>query len=135
MTQHTDDAEGDVRTIRVPEGLVGFPATAYEVRPVATGLYDLAPLDHDGPRFVTAAAEAFFPDYHPEIDDATAQRLGIEVAEDALVLLVVTIAEDITRSTANLLAPVVVNARTSDAEQVVLTGQDFPLRAPLVPAP
>jgi flagellar assembly factor FliW len=50
------------------------------------------------------------------------------------VLLIVTVAEDVTRSTANLLAPVVVNARTLAAEQVVLTGQDFPLRAPLIAA-
>ncbi len=135
MTQHTEEARTTVRTIRVPEGLVGFPATEYEVRPVATGLYDLAPVGGDGPRFVTAAAEAFFPDYHPEIDDATAARLGLTAAEDALVLLLVTIAEEVTRSTANLLAPVVVNARTLEAEQVVLTGQDLPLRAPLVAAP
>ena len=135
MTQHTEDAPAGFRTITVPEGLVGFPATQYEVRPVAAGLYDLTPLDGEGPQFVTAAAETFFPDYHPEIDDSTALRLRLTTAEDALVLLVVTVAEDVARSTANLLAPVVVNARTLDAEQVVLTGQDFPLRAPLVAAP
>lgn len=134
MTQQTQEADLDVRRIHLPEGLVGFPATEYEVRAVATGLFDLAPVGDAGPSFVTADAAAFFPDYHPEIDDATADRLHLSAAEDALVLVVVTIAEDITRSTANLLAPLVVNTRTSDAEQVVLTGQDLPLRAPLVAA-
>ncbi|MBM6401476.1 flagellar assembly protein FliW [Phycicoccus sonneratiae] len=120
------------RTIHVPEGLVGFPATEYEVAPVAPGLFDLRPLGGDATGFVTADAEVFFPDYHPELDDPTAERLGLTDAADAQVLLIVTVAEDVTRSTANLLAPVVVNARTLAAEQVVLTGQDFPLRAPLI---
>lgn len=133
MTDTLQPAAG-TRTIHVPEGLVGFPATEYEVAPVADGLFDLRPQGGEGTGFVTADAEVFFPDYHPEIDDATAERLGLTDAADALVLLIVTIAEDVTRSTANLLAPVVVNARTLAAEQVVLTGQDFPLRAPLIPA-
>ncbi|QIM21940.1 flagellar assembly protein FliW [Phycicoccus sp. HDW14] len=133
MTDTLQPATG-ARTIHVPEGLVGFPGTDYEVAPVAPGLFDLRPLGADGAGFVTADAEVFFPDYHPEIDDQTAERLGLTDAADAQVLVVVTVAEDVTRSTANLLAPVVVNARTLAAEQVVLTGQDFPLRAPLIPA-
>jgi flagellar assembly factor FliW len=35
-------------------------------------------------------------------------------------------------ATANLLAPLVVNQRTRHAAQIVLNGQDFPLRAPLI---
>ncbi|MGG5259646.1 flagellar assembly protein FliW [Phycicoccus avicenniae] len=122
------------RTIHVSEGIVGFPATEYEVQPVAAGLFDLRPVDDEGTGFVTADAGVFFPDYHPEIDDPTAERLGLTDAADAQVLLIVTVAEDVTRSTANLLAPVVLNTRTLDAAQVVLTGQDFPLRAPLIAA-
>lgn len=133
MTDTLQPATG-ARTIHVPEGIVGFPATEYELAPVAEGLFDLRPVDDDGTGFVTVDAEVFFPDYHPEVDDVTAERLGLTDAADALVLLIVTVAEEVTRSTANLLAPVVVNARTLAAEQVVLTGQDFPLRQPLIPA-
>ena len=40
MTDTLQPAAG-TRTIHVPEGLVGFPATEYEVAPVADGLFDL----------------------------------------------------------------------------------------------
>ena len=134
METMTTPPATEARPIRVAEGLVGFPgATAYVVRPVADGLYDLVPDDgEEAPSFVAVDASAFFPDYHPEVDDATAERLGLTDAAQAQVLLIVTIAREPSRSTVNLLAPVVVNLRSGDAEQVVLTGQDFPLRAPLL---
>lgn len=122
------------RSIRVAEGLVGFPdASGYVLHPVVDGLYDLVPETGDGgPSFVAVDAAVFFPDYHPEIDDVTAARLGITDAAQAQVLLIVTMAPEPSRSTVNLLAPVVLNVGTGEAEQVVLVGQDFPLRAPLV---
>lgn len=123
------------RSIRVAEGLVGFPdATGYALHPVVDGLYDLVPeAGDDGPSFVAVDAAVFYPAYHPEIDDVTAARLGITDEAQAQVLLIVTMAPEPSRSTVNLLAPVVLNVGTGEAEQVVLVGQDFPLRAPLVP--
>lgn len=135
MDTMTTDPTTTVGSLRLTEGLVGFPAaTAYEVRAVADGLVDLVPTDDDGPSFVAADAGAWFPAYHPEIDDQTADRLGLTDAADALVLLIVTVAADLAASTVNLLAPVVVNIRTGVAEQVVLTGTEFPVRARLLDA-
>lgn len=39
--------------------------------------------------------------------------------------------EDAKSTTANLLAPMVINAKTRAAAQVILTGTDWPVRAPL----
>ena len=50
----------------------------------------------------------------------------------ALVLLVVTLRDNPGDASANTLAPLVINARTHDAAQVVLTGQPFSLRQPLL---
>jgi flagellar assembly factor FliW len=114
-------------------GLAGFPdAERYllvEV-PQASPLFMLRSLDVDGLEFVVAPPGLFFPDYAPELDDTSAARLGLSDPEDALLLVVLTVGSDIASSTANLLAPVVVNQRTKQAAQVVLQG-DFPLRAPL----
>lgn len=122
-------------TIRLHEGLVGFPHTeVYSVIGGDGGVFELAPVDGDGPTFVAAVAGFFFPDYHPVLDDVTAQRLDLDHADDALVLVIVTVGSDISAAYGNLFAPVVVNTRTGAAEQVVLSGQDFPLRAPLVAA-
>jgi flagellar assembly factor FliW len=45
------------------------------------------------------------------------------------VLVVVTVDPDVGGATANLLAPIVVNARTRQAAQVILSGSDWPVRA------
>jgi flagellar assembly factor FliW len=84
-------------------------------------------------RFLVVAPAAFFPDYSPVIDDATVSTLGIESAEDAMVLLVVNPGDDAGSATANLLAPVVVNLTTRQGGQVVLD-EDLPIRAPLLAA-
>ena len=72
----------------------------------------------------------FFPDYAPEIDEASAERLELVDAADALLLVVLTIGADAASTTANLLAPIVIHEGTRVAAQVVLQ-QDWPLRAPL----
>lgn len=133
----TDD---DARPATVPPPL-GF------VVPIpglgAARRYTLAPLDEDGVLFSMDSADdpglrllvaqpwAFFPDYAPEVDDDWAAALGVTDEADALVLVVVTVGATPAASTANLLAPIVVNRSTGAAAQIVLAGTDLPLRAPL----
>ena len=134
MTTMTIDAATStaIPLARFAEGLVGFPdAHEYALHGGEGGVFEMLPTDSAGPGFVVADAAAFFPGYHPVIDDPTARRLGLADADDALVLTIVTVGADVSAAHANLLAPVVVNTRTGVAEQVVLSGQDFPLRTPL----
>jgi flagellar assembly factor FliW len=114
-------------------GMAGFPdAERYALVeiPEASPLFLLRSLDEPGLEFVVVPPAVFFPDYAPEIDDASAARLELTDAEDALLLVVLTLGEGVEQATANLLAPVVINQRTRVAGQVVLQG-DWPLRAPL----
>lgn len=117
-------------------GLAGFPdAQRYALVELAqtSPLFMLRSLDVPGLEFVVAPPALFFPEYAPEVDDATAARLALIDAADALLLVVLTVGEGIGTATANLLAPIVINQRTRAAAQVVLQG-DWPLRAPLRPA-
>jgi flagellar assembly factor FliW len=116
-------------------GLAGFPgADRYALieLPEASPLFVLRSVDVPGLEFVVAPPGLFFPDYTPEIDDASAERLALTDARDALLLVVLTIGTGIDTATANLLAPIVINQRTRAAAQVVLQA-DWPLRAPLRP--
>jgi flagellar assembly factor FliW len=92
-------------------------------------LFELRSLDEPGVRFLVGVPEVFFADYVAEIDETTAADLGLQTADDALVLVVLTTSGDGASTTANLLAPVVINARTRVAEQVILAGADWPVRA------
>ena len=96
-------------------------------------LLELRSLDEEDLRFVVVPPLPLFPDYVPEVDDDAVTLLELESADDALVFLVVSVGETLADSTANLLAPVIVNQRIRRAAQVLLTA-DLPLRQPLRPA-
>lgn len=81
--------------------------------------------------FVVVPPQLFFPDYTPDIDDATVERIGLKVADDALLLVILTVGDETVNITANLLGPIVVNQKTNAAAQAILAGQDFDLRQPL----
>ena len=125
--------EPDLLTISLPGGVAGFPDSEtfalVELSPTSP-LFRLCSLDAPGLDFLVAPPAVFFPDYAPEVDDASAARLGLTDAEDALLLVLLTVGEDVGSATANLMAPVVINARTRQAAQVVVEGT-YPLRAPL----
>jgi flagellar assembly factor FliW len=119
--------------IHFPSGLVGYPgAQRFVLESADGGVFELRGLSEDDPDFIVVAPAAFFPDYAPVIDDETVERLALRGEEDALVLLVVTLRDNPADASANTLAPLVINARTHDAAQVVLTGQPFSLRQPLL---
>lgn len=125
----------DAPPLHFPAGLVGFPeAQRYALVESAEGVFELQSVEQDGPDFVVVAPGTFFPDYTPVIDDTTVERLDLRSEDEALVLVVVTLRERPEDASANLFAPLVVNSRTRDAEQVVLNGQPWPLRAPLLSA-
>ena len=89
--------------------------------------------DSAGPEFVVTHPALFFPDYEPEIDDDVAGRLELKSAEDALLLVIVTVADPVSASTANLLGPIVVNRHTRAAAQAVLGNSGYATREALVP--
>jgi flagellar assembly factor FliW len=95
-------------------------------------LFELRCLQAPDVRFLVAAPSAFFPDYAFDLDQDVVGELDLHSAEDAMVLVVLTVGADAASTTANLLAPVVVNARNRLAAQVILSGTDWPVRAAVV---
>jgi flagellar assembly factor FliW len=95
-------------------------------------LSSLQSLDEPDVQFLAVPPAAFFPDYVPEIDDATAAALGITDAEDVLLLVVLTAGTSLATTTANLLAPVLVDVVGRRACQVVLEDSSWRVDTPLV---
>jgi flagellar assembly factor FliW len=125
----------DVPVIELVHPMPGFPDSRQ---------FALVELDEDGVlcalrsledpdlRFLVVPPAPFFPDYAPEVDDMVVTDLGIGSADDALVLLVLRAGESLADTTANLLAPVVVNRRTRRAVQVILDDPTLSVSEPLV---
>ncbi|MCU1525347.1 MAG: Flagellar assembly factor FliW [Microbacteriaceae bacterium] len=95
----------------------------------ASGLYSLRAVDDDGIRLFVIDAALYLPDYTPVISDEQSVALDVKTSEDAMVLVVANPGESGTSM--NLMAPIVVNAKTGACAQVILEGQDWPLRAEL----
>lgn len=112
-----------------PPGL--HPHTDFELAPVegAASLFTLRARDDAELRLFLVDPAAVVDGYAPTITDEQAAALELQSADDALLLVVARPGED--GVTVNLMAPVVANRATGAAAQVILEGQDHPLRAPL----
>ncbi|HET7388203.1 MAG TPA: flagellar assembly protein FliW [Nocardioidaceae bacterium] len=129
-------ADPDVPVLEMVRPMIGFPdhrRFALTRLDEAGALCALQSLDEPGLSFVVVPPDAFFEDYRPEVDDAVGADLGIESTGDLLTLVVLTLGESLAETTANLLAPVLVNHRTRRGGQVLLDDPDLPIRAPVAP--
>jgi len=92
-------------------------------------LYELRSVEKPDLSFLVGVPRAFFPEYTVELDDQSCDDLGLHEPADALVLVILSAGADPAATTANLLAPVVINAHTRTAAQVILSGSEWPVRA------
>ncbi len=68
------------------------------------------------------------PDYNPTVEDALLSSLGEVTPENLVVLVSVTVPSDITRISANLRAPFVINADTKKGCQVIVDDAEYDIR-------
>ncbi|MEU4239311.1 flagellar assembly protein FliW [Actinoplanes sp. NPDC026619] len=117
-------------TIRMAVPMPGFPAHRdfVLVRLNEDGLlYAFTSIQDPDLRFLVAPPEPFFPDYAPEIADEVFQALNTKDPDRLLLMAVITAGTD--ETTANLMAPIVVDRDNMRAMQVVLSGSGYPVRA------
>ncbi|WP_309069504.1 flagellar assembly protein FliW [Microbacterium sp.] len=112
-----------------PPGLA--PHTDFDLSPVdgADGLFALSAHEDAELRLFLVDPRTVLADYAPELTDEQAAQLALAEPDDALLLVVANPGPDGVH--VNLLAPVVVNTATGAAAQLILDGQDYPVRAPL----
>jgi len=126
----------EAEVLRFPQGVVGFPdMTRYfmyadkRVAPLAW----LHSLDDAGLAFLVCDPFLFFPEYEVRVNLPPALRRQMGESQDLRVLAIVTIQSDFAESTVNLLGPLVINARTRNAWQVILDDEDLGTRHRLFP--
>ncbi|MGA5303502.1 flagellar assembly protein FliW [Nucisporomicrobium flavum] len=124
------DTELDMPIIEMAVPMPGFPAHRQFVlvRLNDEGLlYAFTSIDDPELRFLVAPPEPFFPDYAPEIENEVFAALNTKDPDRLLLMVVIT--AGVNETTANLLAPIVVDRDTRRAMQVVLNGSNMPVRA------
>ena len=115
-------AEPAKTTIALPTGIIGFPRhRTAEIFHIPEQL-PFQWLRLQGPselHFVIVEPTGIVADYTPELFDEDAAALGLESADDACLLNIVTV-RDNEQATVNLVGPIVVNQRTGLARQLVI---------------
>lgn len=110
----------------------GFePHTRFTLDPVdgADGLFSLGAVDDHALRLYLLDPQHVVAGYAPTLSDEQAGQLGLTAPDDAMLLVVANPGSDGVH--VNLLAPIVANRSTGVAAQLILEGQDYPLRAAL----
>ena len=124
--------------VRFPEGLYGFEKeTEFTLLPfnpnVESPMEWMQSLKSDHLAFVVTDPYLYLPDYKLKLSEEDKKR--VELGEDDLFLTraIVTIPENYSEMTANLIAPVVINKDKGVAKQFVLTNMDYDTRHYLLP--
>ena len=123
-----NEASENSNIVSFPQGIFGFPdlATCELIyNPEELPFMWLQEQKKDGLAFIVLEPIGFIPDYTVEIPDADVAFLGIESPDDVLILNIVTIDKDVPQKiTANLVGPLIVNRRSRQGKQVIITNYE-----------
>ena len=125
----------DLPVISFVEDVPGLPGLAQSVLVAlddSASVFALRSVADPDLRLLVVAPGAFFPDYSTEIETEVVEALELAAGEQPLVLLVVNPGSGLADATANLAAPILVNARTRRAVQALQSDTELSLRAPLL---
>lgn len=115
--------------ITFPFGILGFEHIKEYVL--------LGKVDHDNPFmwlhavehpevcFVVMDPYTFKKDYLPSVSQEVLHKLEVEDPSDIRFLSIVVIPKDVSKMTANLKGPIVINAKKNIAMQVILDKEDY----------
>jgi flagellar assembly factor FliW len=118
--------------IHFSEGIPAFEEQKqYVIIPVDedSSFYYLQSVQEPALCLVITRPFVFFPDYEIEIADEELQRLEVQgEASELAIYVILTIPEDFHLTTANLLAPIVINPENRQAVQYVVVNPKYSTR-------
>ena len=131
----TIDVDLDL-VIHLSEGIIGFESCRDYVvvrHDDKSAFRWLQSLQEPGVAFPVVEPFSFRPDYAPTISDTDARMLGLKADTPTLLFVVVSVpGNDPQAMTANLLAPIVINALTRQGKQVIVLDEGYSTRHDLV---
>ncbi len=124
------------KVITFPRGILGFSANRrYVLFPHSEGspFCWLQSVDDGAVAFVVMDPRVVEPSYRVDVDEQALSELDVSRTDELDVVCIVTIPQgDPTRTSINLLGPIIINARNRRAVQVVCEGQEYSHQRPLM---
>lgn len=119
-----------------PQGIPGFPAEKrfvfLDYQPDSP-FYFLQSVTEPNLTFLLIDPFAFFADYEFVLEDDVAAEIGLSRDNPPAVYNITTVKGGLENMTANLVAPVLINARDRKGKQIVLEKTDYTTRYRLFP--
>jgi flagellar assembly factor FliW len=81
--------------------------------------------------FILIALENIVPGYNIDLSNEVVAEIKLEKPEDAVLVAIVNIPDDLAKATVNLAAPIVVNSKTKIGKQIILNNPAYGLKHPL----
>jgi flagellar assembly factor FliW len=127
---------GESEVLYFPAGIFGFEDCKNFIpidNPEGGGVFKWLQ-SADRPELAFVVMNPFFvmADYEFDIPESVVKTLQLEKPEDALVLAVVKIPDNLNKMTVNLRAPIVINTTNNRAMQTVLEDDRYNLKHPVV---
>ena len=130
------DIEED-KIITFPNGIIGFPELTRftlihdEEKGKGAGIRWLQSLEELGFAMPVMDPLVVKDNYNPEVNDELLEPAGNVTPDNMLVLVTVTVPADITQMTVNLRGPIIINADEKKACQIIVDGEDYPVKYPI----
>ena len=126
----------DEKIIKFPSGIIGFPdltdfALIHDEEKGVGGIHWMQSMQE--PAFAMPVMDPLnvCEDYNPQVDDEILKPIGELVPEETLVLVTVTVPTDLTQMSVNLRGPIVINALSRKACQVIIEGEEYKIKFPI----
>lgn len=114
-------------------GILGFPelkkyVLLYDIEKEGRTIRWLQSCDEQALSIPVIIPTLVMPDYNPTVEDELLKGLGELTDENLSVLVTVTVPEDVTKMTANMKAPIIINADTLKGCQLIVENQEYEVR-------
>lgn len=126
----------DDKIIYFPNGIVGFPdlvqfTLIHDEEKGKDSIHWLQSLQE--PAFAMPVMDPLLvcPEYNPEVDDDILKNIGELIPDETLILVTVTVPKELQAMSVNLRAPIVINAAEKKATQVIVEGDEYPIKYPI----
>ena len=126
----------DDRIISFPSGIIGFPeltefALLHDEDSGSGAMHWMQSLQEPAFAMPVINPLLVMPDYNPVVEDELIKPIGELLPEEILVMVTVTVPSDLTKMSVNLKAPIIINAVEKKACQVIVEGEQYPVKFPV----
>ena len=124
------------KIIHFPGGIIGVPdltefAMLHDADNGIASIHWLQSIQEPGFAMPVIDPLVVKEDYNPEVDDELLKPLGTWKEDEVLVLVTLTVPQDLTKMSVNLKGPIIINGGNRTACQAIIEGEEYKVKFPI----